>query len=323
MPHQYLPVGARYIVLLHRTPRSRRAPPLQPYLNSFTWIHAFGRPRWYDKGARCISYQEGGKCTIKKLLALLMLPLLLLACSQATHESKSPTMPANTPASTLDPYFESRQQLVDEIKALGVQDEEVLQAMLAVPRHEFIPKDYLDQAYDDHPLPIGYGQTISQPYIVAWMTELLELQPGEKVLEIGTGSGYQAAVLAELDKVEVYSIEIVPQLAESSAKRLQELGYTEIHTKQGDGYYGWEENAPYDAIIVTAAPDHLPAPLVDQLSETGRIIIPIGPPGWVQSLWKFVIQDGELKGYNLGGVSFVPFTGQGVQQFQAEVTSTP
>jgi protein-L-isoaspartate(D-aspartate) O-methyltransferase len=232
-------------------------------------------------------------------------------------------LPAKTLASTLDPYFESRQQLVDEIKALGVQDEEVLQAMNDVPRHEFVPTDYLDQAYDDHPLPIGFGQTISQPYIVAWMTQLLELQPGEKVLEIGTGSGYQAAVLAELNQVEVYTIEIVPQLAESAAKRLQELGYTDIHTKQGDGYYGWEEHAPYDAIIVTAAPDHLPAPLVDQLSENGRIIIPIGPPGWVQSLWKFVIQDGELKGYNLGGVSFVPFTGQGVQQFQTEVTSTP
>jgi protein-L-isoaspartate(D-aspartate) O-methyltransferase len=204
-----------------------------------------------------------------------------------------------------------------------VQDEEVLQAMVAIPRHKFVPTDYLDQAYDDHPLPIGYGQTISQPYIVAWMTELLELQPGEKVLEIGTGSGYQAAVLAEMDGVEVYTIEIVPQLAESAAKRLLELGYTNIHTDQGDGYYGWDEYAPYDAIIVTAAPDHLPAPLVDQLSENGRIVIPIGAPGWVQSLWKFVMQDGELKGYNLGGVSFVPFTGQGVQQFQAEVTSTP
>ena len=199
------------------------------------------------------------------------------------------------------------------ITARGVTDPDVLRAMRTIPRQDFVPTDYLQQAYEDHPLPIGYGQTISQPYIVAWMTELLDLKQGEKVLEIGTGSGYQAAVLVELGFVEVYSIEIVPQLAESAAARLKDLGY-ECQVKQGDGYYGWPEYAPFDAIIVTAAPDHLPAPLVAQLKEGGRIVIPIGPPGGFQSLWKFVKQGGEMKAYDMGGVMFVPFTGQGINQ---------
>ena len=173
--------------------------------------------------------------------------------------------------------------------------------------------ELIDNAYDDNPLPIGYGQTISQPYIVAWMTELLELQPGDKVLEIGTGSGYQAAVLAELGTVQVYSIEIIPELAERAASTLERLGYAQVKTKQGDGYYGWSEYAPFDAIIVTAAPDHLPSPLAAQLSEGGRLVIPIGHPGFWQTLWKFVYVEGELKAFNLGDVAFVPFTGEGVE----------
>jgi len=218
----------------------------------------------------------------------------------------------------MDAFTQARYQLVtDNIIGAGITDDDVIQAMSNVPRHEFVPPDYLDQAYEDHALPIGYGQTISQPYVVAWMTELLELQPGQEVLEIGTGSGYQAAILAELGYVDVYTVEIVPELAEGAAKRLQDLGYSEVHTKQGDGYYGWAEFAPYDAIIVTAAPDHLPAPLAEQLAEAGRIVVPIGPPGWYQSLWKFVKENGKLKAYNMGGVSFVPFTGPGVEGFQA------
>jgi protein-L-isoaspartate(D-aspartate) O-methyltransferase len=133
------------------------------------------------------------------------------------------------------------------------------------------------------------------------------------VLEIGTGSGYQAAILAELRFLEVYSIEIVPELAEGASDRLQALGYEEVHIRQGDGYYGWPEAAPFDAIIVTAAPDHLPAPLVEQLAEGGRLVIPIGPPGFYQSLWQFVKKGGEVTAYNMGGVTFVPFTGAGIE----------
>lgn len=196
------------------------------------------------------------------------------------------------------------------IQARGVSNPDVLQAMRSVPRHLFVSDNYLDMAYEDHPLPIGYGQTISQPYIVAWMTELLELKPGEKVLEIGTGSGYQAAVLAALGGVSVYSLEIIPELAGSAAERLSKLGYA-AQLRQGDGYYGWPDAAPFDAIIVTAAPDHLPGPLIEQLKEGGRLVVPIGPPGGYQSLWKFVKQGGEVRAYNLGGVAFVPLTGPG------------
>lgn len=226
-----------------------------------------------------------------------------------------PLQASTTPPETEDPYRQVRIKMVEEtIEARGVSDPQVLAAMRKVPRHLFVPPEYIPQAYEDHPLPIGYGQTISQPYIVAWMTELLELKKGDKVLEIGTGSGYQAAVLAELEGVEVYTIEIIPELAESAAKRLEALGYGKVKTKQGDGYFGWPEYAPFDAIIVTAAPDHLPSPLVAQLKDGGRLVIPIGPPGLFQSMWKFVLEKGDLKGYNLGGVSFVPLTGPGVEQ---------
>ncbi|MFP4395306.1 MAG: protein-L-isoaspartate(D-aspartate) O-methyltransferase [Anaerolineales bacterium] len=211
-------------------------------------------------------------------------------------------------------YEAERRAMVEEtIAARGVSDPAVLRAMRTVPRHVFVPEKYGDEAYADHPLPIGHGQTISQPYIVAWMTELLELQPGEKVLEIGTGSGYQAAVLAELEGVEIYSIEIIPELAEDARADLHSLGYgdDEMHLKQGDGYFGWEEHAPFDAIVVTAAPDHLPQPLARQLADGGRIVIPIGPPGGYQTLWRFTKEGGDLKSENLGSVAFVPFTGEG------------
>ena len=203
--------------------------------------------------------------------------------------------------------------VVQTIERRGVEDPDVLHAMRTVLRHQFVLEEYQDAAYADRPLPIGYGQTISQPYIVAWMTELLELGSGAKVLEIGTGSGYQAAVLSELPDVEVYTIEIVPQLAEQVSERLVRLGYGEVHAKQDDGYYGWPEHAPFDAIIVTAAPDHLPQPLVEQLVDGGRLVIPIGPPGSYQTLWKFVKTEKEIKAYNMGGVAFVPFTGTGVK----------
>ncbi len=209
-------------------------------------------------------------------------------------------------------FASERRAMVEEtIAARGVSDPDVLRAMRTVPRHVFVPETYQDEAYADHPLPIGHGQTISQPYIVAWMTELLELQSGEKVLEIGTGSGYQAAVLAELEGVAVYSIEIIPELAEDARADLRSLGYDAVHLKQGDGYFGWEEHAPFDAIIVTAAPDHLPQPLVRQLADGGQIVIPIGPPGGYQTLWRFTKEGEDLKSENLGSVAFVPFTGEG------------
>ncbi len=200
-----------------------------------------------------------------------------------------------------------------QIVTRGVSNPLVLRAMRAVPRHEFVTPDYLDQAYDDHPLPIGHGQTISQPYIVAWMSELLEVEPGDKVLEIGTGSGYQAAVLAEMG-VEVYTVEVIAELAATAAPLLERLGYQKIKMLEADGYFGWEEHAPYDAIIVTAAPDHLPQPLLLQLAEDGRLVIPVGPVGSFQTLWRFTHGDSdEVLAENLGFVSFVPLTGEGTQ----------
>lgn len=248
------------------------------------------------------------------LLFLLVLAIVVLIVIRLRTTTEM-AIPQVTPGASEDPYLQERLAMVSQtIEARGVTNPDVLEAMRTVPRHLFVPAEYLDEAYADHPLPIGYGQTISQPYIVAWMTELLELKPGDKVLEIGTGSGYQAAVLAQLGYVEVYSIEIVPELAESAAKRLKALGYSKVKVKQGDGYYGWEEYAPFDAIIVTAAPDYLPPPLAAQLAQDGRLVIPIGPPGFMQTLWKFVYEGGDLKAINLGGVAFVPFTGPGVLQ---------
>jgi protein-L-isoaspartate(D-aspartate) O-methyltransferase len=194
-----------------------------------------------------------------------------------------------------------------QIAARGVQDPAVLDAMRTVPRHEFVPAEQVARAYQDRPLPIGEGQTISQPYIVALMTELLDVQPGEVVLEIGTGSGYQAAVLAKLTD-RVYTVEILPELARSAGQTLERLGNTRIQTKNADGYFGWAEHGPYDGIIVTAAPDHIPAPLVQQLKEGGRMVIPIGPPGSYQTLWRLTKQNGVVKSENITGVAFVPLT---------------
>jgi protein-L-isoaspartate(D-aspartate) O-methyltransferase len=202
--------------------------------------------------------------------------------------------------------------MVDQqIIARGVRDALVLEAMRSVPRHKFVPGDLIDQAYADHPLPIGHGQTISQPYIVALMTEKLGIRPGDKVLEIGTGSGYQAAVLAEITD-QVYSVEIIPELTERASKTLQDTGYTTVDTLSADGYFGWAEHAPYTAIIVTAAPDHVPRPLIQQLEEGGRLVIPIGPPGGYQTLWQITRRGDKLETKNLGGVRFVPFTGAGI-----------
>ncbi len=208
-------------------------------------------------------------------------------------------------------YKTMRERMVEtQIKARGVKDPRVLAAMLKVERHRFVPKDLHSSAYSDQPLPIGEGQTISQPYIVALMTELLELKGEEKVLEIGTGSGYQAAILAELAK-EVYTIEIIEKLATSAEKLLLELGYKNIKVRAGDGYLGWPDAAPFDAIIVTCAPDHIPKPLVDQLKEGGRMVIPVGE--FTQELKKIVKRGGNLETTDVIPVIFVPMTGEGVK----------
>jgi protein-L-isoaspartate(D-aspartate) O-methyltransferase len=208
------------------------------------------------------------------------------------------------------PLANERRRMVEtQIRARGVSDPAVLAAMEAVPRHLFVPPESLQDAYADHPLPIGFGQTISQPYIVAWMTELLRLQPGDKVLEIGTGSGYQAAILGEMG-MEVYTVEIIEALAAQAATRLAETGYERITVLHADGYYGWPEHAPFDAIIVTCAPDHIPQPLVLQLADGGRMVLPVGPPGGYQSLWLVEKQGDEIRTSSLGGVIFVPLTGE-------------
>jgi len=175
-----------------------------------------------------------------------------------------------------DPYFEARAKMVQEqIARRDVRDRRVMDAMLRVPRHAFMPRETWSEAYEDHPVSIGMGQTISQPYIVAKMTELARVKTGARVLEVGTGSGYQAAVLAELG-AEVYSIEIVPELARRASDTLARLGYSRVHVKQGDGYRGWPEHAPFDAIVVTAAPPAVPPPLLEQVAVGGRLVVPVG-----------------------------------------------
>ncbi len=247
----------------------------------------------------------------RRTLGIVAAIVLILAAAALLllRDQAAPPTPAAT-APTPDGFANARSVMVaDQIERRGVSDAAVLAAMRRLPRHRFVPDQYVAAAYEDHPLPIGYGQTISQPYIVALMTQALKVGPGQRVLEVGTGSGYQAAVLGEMD-VEVYTVEIVPELAQQAAARLADLGYANVHVQQADGYFGWPEHAPYDAIIVTAAPDHLPAPLAQQLKEGGRLVIPIGPQGAVQTLWLFEKQAGELQASNLGNVMFVPLTGE-------------
>jgi protein-L-isoaspartate(D-aspartate) O-methyltransferase len=209
-------------------------------------------------------------------------------------------------------YKTMRERMVEtQIKARGVKEPRVLAAMLKVERQLFVPKDLRSNAYSDQPLPIGEGQTISQPYIVALMTELLDLKGDDKVLEVGTGSGYQAAILAELAK-EVYSIEIIEKLATSAETLLLDLGYKNIKVKAGDGYLGWPEAAPFDAIVVTCAPDHIPRPLIDQLKEGGRMVIPVGE--FTQELKKIVKRGGKLETTDVIPVIFVPMTGDRVNK---------
>jgi len=208
------------------------------------------------------------------------------------------------PTPAFDLAAQRQRMVTEQLKARGISDERVLNAMNKVPREEFVPPDSRAGSYEDGPLPIGYGQTISQPYIVAFMTEQLRLKPSDRVLEIGTGSGYQAAILAELVS-EVYSIEIVEPLAKNAKATLQRLGYENVHVKIGDGYKGWPEVAPFDAMIVTCAPDKVPQPLVDQLKDDGRMVIPVGDR-FAQELYLLEKKNGQLKQSATLPVRFVP-----------------
>ena len=227
---------------------------------------------------------------------------LLFAAITTTGCGQQAPLPAD--------FAAQRQWMVEQqLKPRGIKDERVLAAMAKVPREEFVPADARVEAYEDGPLPIGYGQTISQPYIVAFMTEQLRPKPSDRVLEVGTGSGYQAAVLAELVS-DVYSIEIVEPLAKSAEATLQRLGYKNVHVKFGDGYKGWPEAAPFDAIIVTCAPDKVPQPLVDQLKDEGRMVIPVGDR-FAQQLYLLEKKNGQLKQSATLPVRFVPMTSEG------------
>lgn len=235
--------------------------------------------------------------------ALVAVPALLsVACAR---------VPAAPPTEDEGMAAQRERMVEQDIASRGIGDPRVLEAVRNVPRHRFVDPRFAQQAYGDHPLPIAGGQTISQPYIVAHMTELVRPQSGDRALEVGTGSGYQAAVLAPLVE-HVYTVEIVPELARESAALLQQLGYDNVTVRQGDGWAGWPEHAPFDIIIVTAAPDHVPPALVEQLAPGGRMVIPVGPVHAVQEL-RLIEKTaaGELRGEHIAPVRFVPMTGGG------------
>jgi protein-L-isoaspartate(D-aspartate) O-methyltransferase len=205
-----------------------------------------------------------------------------------------------------DKYTSMRKEMINnQIVNRGIRNQLTIKAMQKVPRHLFVSPEYAKRAYEDNPLPIGYNQTISQPFIVAYMTELSKPAKWKKVLEIGTGSGYQAAVLAEIVNT-VYTIEIIPELAKEATDRLAKLGYKNIVTKTGDGYNGWKEHAPFDVIMVTAADDHIPQPLLDQLAENGRLIMPVGSPSSAQQIVLAIKKNGKIEKSKLAMVRFVP-----------------
>ena len=238
------------------------------------------------------------------LIPVILVFLILLSCRDSKNEEAEMTRQE----SPEDLYAEARMAMVKtQIEPRGVKDKLVLDAMRTVARHRFVPPSLVERAYSDGPLPIGENQTISQPYIVALMTELLGLKGGEKVLEIGTGSGYQAAILAEIVE-HVYTIEIICSLAETAEKRLKEMGYENITVECADGYQGWEEHAPFDGVIVTAAPDHIPQPLVDQLKVGARLVIPVGDV--FEELMVITKTETGIRKMNAIPVRFVPMTGE-------------
>jgi len=245
---------------------------------------------------------------------ILVIVMLLPSCARTpeksaeTNQSGKKMTSQQPPPAAKDDYSAERQQMVSgQLAGRDIVNQRVLDAMQHVPRHRFVPASMRDRAYGDSPLPIGRGQTISQPYIVALMTQLVEPQPHGKALDIGTGSGYQAAVLAELVK-DVYSIEIVESLAREARDRLQTLGYQNINVRSGDGYHGWESEAPFDIIIVAAAPDHVPSALVEQLARGGKMVIPVGERFQTLLLIEKDM-DGRVVQSEVAPVAFVPMTG--------------
>ena len=241
-----------------------------------------------------------GHATFMLICMLLMLPLPGCAPPSASEQSASQHV-------SDEEYAKQRRQLIEQLRSEGIRSQGVLDALLKVPRHRFVPPSYRHLAYQNRPLPIGQDQTISQPFIVGYMTEAAEIASGERVLEIGTGSGYQAAVLAELAK-EVYTIEIIPELAESARTVLREMGYKNLQVKTGNGYEGWAEHAPFDAIVVTAAPDEVPKALVEQLAVRGKMVIPVGKN--FQQMVIITKTDSGVVERRTIPVAFVPMTGK-------------
>jgi protein-L-isoaspartate(D-aspartate) O-methyltransferase len=234
----------------------------------------------------------------------LILPVLFLA-----GFSRVPSAEHTSVYDTGRAAAQRKAMVEHQLISRGISDTRVIQAMGKIPRHLFVDPSMRDRAYEDHPLPIGEGQTISQPYVVAWMTDALDLASTDRVLEIGTGSGYQAAVLAEIVS-EVYTIEIREGLSERASKLLDALGYRNVETKYADGYFGWEEYAPFDAIIITASANHIPPPLLKQLKDGGRLIIPLGSTLYYQTLTMVTKKGDDMTIKQMGGVAFVPMTGE-------------
>ncbi len=259
----------------------------------------------------------------KKLLVYVLIFTAISACCLLEEKGDVRESTVRATSSTLlnttgaipenEGYMRARKEMVEsQLEGRDIYDKRVLDAMASIPRHEFVPFSYRYMSYEDHPLPIGYGQTISQPYIIALMTQSLQLDDSVRVLEVGTGSGYQAAVLSELCN-ETYSVEIITELASRANKTLEELGYA-VDVKNADGYFGWEEHAPYDAIIVTCAANHIPPPLVKQLKEGGRLVIPLGSIRYHQTLTLVKKTGDGVETEYITGVRFVPMTGEAMKR---------
>lgn len=241
------------------------------------------------------------------ILSLLCISLLCFPVYTVEKFYDSTSVQAQSLSNTADEFKNQRLQMVEQLAARGIQDRAVLKAMSKVPRHRFVAASQAGLAYGDYPLPLSHDQTISQPYIVAYMTEAAELSSNEKVLEIGTGSGYQAAILGEVAKV-VYTIEIIPEMAERARQTLNKLGYKNVHMKTGNGYQGWAEHATYDGIVVTAAPAKIPEALVDQLALNGKMVIPVGTSN--QEIVVITKTQNDLIEKRTIPVRFVPMTGK-------------